>query len=373
MTEFATNLGVSAGLLLLFTWVGYPILIHVLAQLFPRIGREARSCNSPAVSVILASRGPADVVARRIANLKETDYPADRYEIVIGIDASAEWSLEGIRSEGGPPVRVVRAQGEAGKPNALNAAVGVANGDVLVFADSAQGFEPDAIPELVQCLDDPRFGAVSGQLTLSAGQMRRLVGWYWRMERQLRASEARLHSSVGVTGAIYAMRRELFSPLPSGTLLDDLYTPMRVVMRGFRVGFTDRARATDAREFSVSDEKRRKERTLTGVLQLCSQMPAILNPLRNPIWLQFVFHKLMRLASPLLLLAMIPALLVAATRVHRLLRPGAAFSLWVTVAVALLALLVLPRGRSALREFFSMNLAVLRAISRGLRGDWDVW
>ena len=373
MTEFATNLGVSAGLLLLFTWVGYPILIHVLAQLFPRIRREARPCNSPAVSVILASRGPADLVARRIANLKETDYPPDRYEIVIGIDASAEWSPEGIRSEGSPPVRVVRAQGEAGKPNALNAAVGVANGDVLVFADSAQGFEPDAIPELVQCLDDPRFGAVSGQLTLSAGQMRRLVGWYWRMERQLRASEARLHSSVGVTGAIYAMRRELFSPLPSGTLLDDLYTPMRVVMRGFRVGFTDRARATDAREFSVSDEKRRKERTLTGVLQLCSQMPAILNPLLNPIWLQFVFHKLMRLASPLLLLAMIPALLVAATRVHRQLRPDAAFSLWVTVAVALLALLLLPRGRSVLREFFSMNLAVLRAISRGLRGDWDVW
>ena len=373
MTEFATNLGISAALLLLFTWVGYPILIHLLAQAFPRNGRTTVPCNSPAVSVILASRGPADVVRRRVLNLMETDYPADRYEIVIGIDASADWSPEGIRSDGVPPVKVVHARGGAGKPNALNAAVDASTGELLVFADSAQLFEPDAIPELVRCLEDPRIGAVSGQLGLSAGQMRRLVGWYWRMERQLRASEARIHSSVGVTGAIYALRRNLFTPLPSGILLDDLYTPMQVVLRGFRVGFTDRARATDAREFSVSDEKRRKERTLTGVLQLCSQMPAILNPLRNPVWLQFVFHKLMRLASPVLLLAMVPALLITVARVHAMLRPGVALSLWIAAAGAFVALVALPRGRSMVREFYSMNLAILRAISRSVRGDWDVW
>ena len=123
---------------------------------------------------------------------------------------------------------------------------------------------------------------------------------YWRLERWLRKWEARLHSSVGVTGAIYAMRRELWKPLPANLILDDVYLPMRLVLDGWRVGFTDQARARDVRRFEAGQEYRRKVRTLTGVIQVCAWLPGVLNPVRNPIWLQFVFHKLLRLLTPYL-------------------------------------------------------------------------
>ena len=91
-------------------------------------------------------------------------------------------------------------------------------------------------------------------------------------------TEARIHSAIGVTGAIYAMRRELWAALPQGLILDDLYAPMQVVLRGYRVGFCDAAIATDARRFTPKDEYRRKARTLTGVLQLCAWLPSVLSP-----------------------------------------------------------------------------------------------
>jgi hypothetical protein len=169
------------------------------------------------------------------------------------------------------------------------------------------------------------------------------------------------------------MRRELYLPLPPDLLLDDLYTPMQLVLRGYRVAFTSDARAVDDRVFSVARESRRKERTLAGVLQLCAYLPATLNPLRNPIWAQFVVHKLLRMASPVLLLGLVPWLGVAAVRLDAELPPAVSLGVWTGVASLAALSLLLPPVRSIAREFFGMNWAVLRAIRRGIRRDWNFW
>ena len=46
-----------------------------------------------------------------------------------------------------------------------------------------------------------------------------------------------LVGAVGVSGALYAMRRSLFQPIPPGTVLDDVLVPMRVAAQGKRVVF----------------------------------------------------------------------------------------------------------------------------------------
>jgi biofilm PGA synthesis N-glycosyltransferase PgaC len=374
MREFATNIGVICGALLFLTWVGYPLVMELAARLLPSVPAAPTGPSAfPMVSIVVATRGPADLVQRRIENLRETAYPADRLEIVVGLDSAAASALDGLTVGSFESLSVARSSEAPGKAGALNAAVALSRGELIVFADSAQCFEPAAVSELIACFSDPRLGAVSGQLVLSDVASRRLVGWYWRMERRLRANEARVHSSVGVTGAIYAMRRQLFVPLPPDLLLDDLYTPMQLVLRGFRIGFTDRARALDAREFSVEGESRRKERTLAGVLQLCSYLPATLSPLRNPIWTQFVVHKLLRLASPIFLLAALPALWSMGVGIDARLPREIAPAVWLAAASLVVLSLFLPRGRSLAREFIGMNWAVLRAIHRGIRRDWNFW
>ncbi|HUK35380.1 MAG TPA: glycosyltransferase family 2 protein, partial [Vicinamibacterales bacterium] len=124
------------------------------------------------------------------------------------------------------------------------------------------------------------------------------VGLYWQYEKQIRRDESALDSVVGATGAIYAMRRSLWQPLPPDTILDDVLTPMRCVMAGYRVLFEERARAFDRTATDASAEGRRKLRTLAGNYQLLWIEPRLMLPWRNPAWLQFVSHKVGRLLVP---------------------------------------------------------------------------
>jgi cellulose synthase/poly-beta-1,6-N-acetylglucosamine synthase-like glycosyltransferase len=128
------------------------------------------------------------------------------------------------------------------------------------------------------------------------------VGMYWRYEKELRRLESAVASTLGTTGAIYAMRRSLWQPLPAGTILDDVLAPMRVVMAGFRVVFNEQARAFDRAPVDAEAESRRKLRTLAGNYQILWLEPRLLMPWRNPVWLQYLSHKVGRLAAPYALL-----------------------------------------------------------------------
>jgi cellulose synthase/poly-beta-1,6-N-acetylglucosamine synthase-like glycosyltransferase len=216
----------------------------------------------------------------------------------------------------------------AGKACALNAAVAEARHPIVVFADARQRFAPDAIRRLVAHFRDPHIGAVSGELVLdceerltssaaaapvaSASTVADSVGAYWRYEKWLRRHEAVVDSTVGVTGAIYAMRRWLWQPLPADTVLDDVMTPMRIVMRGYRVIFESSARAFDGVAKDSAVEMRRKVRTLAGNFQLLAREPRLLLPGANPVWLQFVSHKIGRLLVPYALIAVLTASVILA-------------------------------------------------------------
>lgn len=351
--------------ILVLIWVGYPVIVQLLAWVVPR-PRAAPSGALPRVTFVLATRSGSDEYLRRIANAFETDYPAELLDAVVGLDAAVTGN-----TGGGERLTVARGDEPGGKATALNAAVRAARGEILVFSDVAQVFERSTIPRLVEELRrDPGLGAVSGLLDVGRGGSGGLMTLYWKWERWLRRNEALLHSTVGVTGAVYAMRRGCWRPLPAGLILDDVYGPMRIVLDGSRVGFRADAIATDERTFDVQQEFRRKVRTLTGVIQLCAWLPATLVPFRNPIWLQFVFHKLLRLATPYLVLVLLVASAIGVvTRAPR----EAAVGISALLPVGVLVILASRKLRSTLRMGLAMQLAVVRATVNGVRGNWDVW
>ncbi len=182
-----------------------------------------------------------------------------------------------------------------------------------MFADARQQFAPDAIRRLVRHFSRLSVGAVSGELVLDCeqGASRSTVGdglgAYWKYEKWLRRREAIVGSTLGVTGAIYAMRRSLWEPLPPDTILDDVLGPMRVVLRRHRVIFDATALAFDEAASHAGAELRRKVRTLAGNFQLLTLEPRLLVPVVNPVWLQFVSHKLARLLVPYALVALLAA------------------------------------------------------------------
>ena len=292
---------------ILYTYLGYPIAVWLVGLVRRR--EILKADITPLVSVVIACHNEQSNIAARIKNLVECDYPRELIEIVIVSDGSTDRTAEVAGRDASDRVRVFAYEEQKGKAIALNVGVENAAGEVIVFADARQSFEPGAIKQLVANFADPRVGAVSGELLLDGGggsSMGEGVGLYWKYEKWIRKSESRAASTIGATGAIYAIRRELWRALPESTILDDVYTPMRIALGGRRVVFEEKARARDKVVESPSLEFARKVRTLTGNYQLCQLIPRLLVPNCGLVF-QFYSHKLMRLAAPIFFLLLLAA------------------------------------------------------------------
>ena len=273
---------------IVYAYAGYAVLLSLLAKARSRPVRNAPI--QPPVSIIVAAHNEEKHLPAKLAGLYALDYPPSLLEIIIASDGS------------------------------LNAAVTVARGELLVFMDARQSIDPDAITNLAASFADASVGAVSGELHLETMDGRpspEALGIYWKIEKLVRKLESATGSVVGATGALFAMRRELYSPLPAGTLLDDVLTPMNVARAGKRVLFLDTAVARDRIFSEPGKEFGRKVRTLTGNYQLLQLAPWLLSP-RNPLLFRLISHKLLRLLVPLLLLLMLLSSAFAAGPVYRL-------------------------------------------------------
>jgi cellulose synthase/poly-beta-1,6-N-acetylglucosamine synthase-like glycosyltransferase len=314
---------------ILYTYAGYPLALALAARRRSRPD-PVGGPTSPGlpVSVVLAAHNEESRIAARIREL--TRLVAARAaggEVIVVSDGSTDGTVAAAevaasRAEsatgGRVPVRVVVQGSRLGKAIALNRARDAARHPLLVFADARQTWADDAIERLTAPFADSAVGAVSGDLVVeSAPGIMAGVGLYWRFEKWLRRTESRFDSMVSVTGSISAVRRELFATLPAGTILDDVYWPLSVAMRGYRVVHEERARAFDRLPERARDEFRRKVRTLAGNFQLIALLPAALVPGRNRLWWQFVSHRVLRLAIPWALLSALIASALAPGLLYR--------------------------------------------------------
>jgi poly-beta-1,6-N-acetyl-D-glucosamine synthase len=288
--------------LLAYVYLGYPLVAWLRRQLRPQA--VARAPIEPHVTVVVVAHNEGHRIGRRIENLLASNYPPDRLSIIIGSDGSTDDTAERAGRYEHSGVTVRHFDQRRGKAGVLNDLVLSAGGDIIVFADARQRFEPGAIRALVSNFADARVGAVSGELVL---QKRRGTsprgeggGFYWRYEKFIRANESWAGSTVGATGAIYAIRRELFEPIPPDTILDDVLIPVSISRRGYRVLFEAGARAHDLVSGTPREDFIRKTRTIAGTFQLLAREPWLMNPRRSPVWFEALSHKALRLAIPLL-------------------------------------------------------------------------
>jgi cellulose synthase/poly-beta-1,6-N-acetylglucosamine synthase-like glycosyltransferase len=300
--------------LLAHVFVGYPAWMWLLARVNPK--PVHKRTVTPTVTVVIAVFDGAQYIRAKLKNLRALDYPSEKIEIVIACDGCRDATAALARHLGGAQVRVLTFPERRGKAACLNDAIAIAQGEVLLLTDVRQKLSPVALRELVANFADPAVGAVSGELHLENvnSGFAQGVDAYWRYEKLIRLAESNSGSTIGVSGALYAMRRELYQPLPPGTVLDDVLVPMRVAASGRRVVFEPRALAWDQPSLHLADERKRKIRTLAGNYQLVQLAPWLLSPWSNPLWFRFVSHKLLRLLAPWLLLLLAFSSAALATR-----------------------------------------------------------
>jgi poly-beta-1,6-N-acetyl-D-glucosamine synthase len=366
----------TAAFLIAYTYVGYAAWLWLRARLSP--WPVLRAPEEPYVSIVLVVRNEERWLEGKLQNLLELDYPAERCQIIVVSDGSTD-RTESILREYSNHARVQALMNQLprGKASGLNDAIDVAAGEIIVLTDVRQQIEPSAIRLLMENFVDPEIGCVSGALMLgdpASGEAGKGMGLYWRIEKRIRELESESGSAVGATGALYAVRRELFSKVPEGTILDDVYIPMQVVRQGKRVIFDDQGRAWDIPDLGEKLEFARKVRTLSGNYQLVQLAPWILS-WQNPVLGRFISHKLLRLAVPLPLAVMLLACLFLPGSFYRF----ALVLQLVFYALAAMALLRWPkirgigRAADAAGTFVILNTAAVVAFANFIAGRKAAW
>ena len=289
-----------------YTYLLYPLMAGVLARFGRAWTQAAPQGFVVRVSVIMAARNEESRIGTRVREiLTHLDQLDLKGELLVVSDGSTDHTVARIQEIIDPRLRLIELPQNQGKSYAISRAAAQATGEILVFCDVRQRWETGALTQLLSNFVDLQVGAASGDLVLDPSQgALQAVGFYWRMEKWIRQRESQWHSCVGVTGAMCAVRQELFCEVPQGTILDDVYWPLRVSLQGFRVVHDPNARSFDCLPPHSGDEFQRKIRTLSGNYQLLFRLPQVFRPWNNPVLFPFVSHKLMRLVAPWALLCL---------------------------------------------------------------------
>ena len=255
--------------------------------------------------MVVVAHNEAAVLPRKIKSILHSDCAWRIREVLIASDGSTDATKTVVEGYGDPRVRLLAFSERRGKPSVLNDAIPVCTSDIVVLTDARQELHPGALSELAANFADETVGAVSGELVfrLSGNDTTTAhgLGIYWAYEKFIRKYEGRFRSVPGATGALYAIRKRLFRLIDAQTLLDDVVIPMQTVVQGYRCLFEPSAIVYDTPSRTPEKEFLRKRRTIAGAAQLLVLHPSWLLPWCNPIWLEYISHKLSRLFSPLLL------------------------------------------------------------------------
>jgi cellulose synthase/poly-beta-1,6-N-acetylglucosamine synthase-like glycosyltransferase len=286
-----------------YSYVLYPVILMGAAKL-RRKQEPPDAFVHPNVSVLVAAHNEQRFIEEKVQNTVASSYPQDKLEIAIASDGSSDRTVELVQNLEAANVRLFDYAERRGKATVLNATLPELNGEIVVLSDANTLFEPDAISNLVRWFADPAVDAVCGRLILTdpaTGQ--NVDSLYWRYETYLKKKEARLGALLGANGAIYAIRRSHYVPIPNNSIVDDFVIPLLSKLHfGGRIIYDESAIAYEETPPEIGSEFRRRARIGTGGYQSLALLWRLLSPRFG--WTAFAFfsHKVLRWIAPFLLI-----------------------------------------------------------------------
>lgn len=367
--------------LIVLSYVVYPFVVWAVSRSLgpPAKPPEIASADWPCVSLLIAAHNEEDVIEGRIQNALAMDYPRDRLEIVIALDGCDDRTAAIVRHYEGGVVRMIDYPLRRGKSAVLNATFDGLTGEIVMLSDANTEIDPQAARHLTRWFRDPQVGAVCGRLVLADPHTgRNADSLYWRYETFLKHCEGRIGALLGANGAIYAIRKDLFQPIPDRTIIDDFVIPLLAKLRsGCSLIYDPSAIAREETPTSVKSEFRRRTRIGAGGFQSMGLLWRLLDPRRGWIAFAFLSHKVLRWLCPFLMIsAFVCNLLVLDIPLYRmLLMAQISFYAASALAAFLPSSVIFLKPLRLATMFTSMNLALYLGFWRWLlweqNGIWE--
>jgi cellulose synthase/poly-beta-1,6-N-acetylglucosamine synthase-like glycosyltransferase len=294
-----------------YAYAGYLLILIILAKFKKEelsIGEEYQ----PSISMIIAAYNEEKAIRGKIKESLALDYPKDKLEIIIASDASTDHTDNIVKEFAKDGVILVRQEKRNGKTAVQNFSVSRANGKILVFSDATTIFNKDVLKKLSRHFVDFRVGCVGGEehFIRSDNEISEEAGFFWKYEALIRQKESDFNTMIGVSGCIFAIRKELYDSLDEG-LIEDFALPLKVAKKGFKVVYEKEAIAYERAVPDTKAELARKTRIVSGGINVVWQLRTLLNPFKYPLLsFQIISHKLCRWLAPLFMITLFLSSLV---------------------------------------------------------------
>lgn len=298
--------------LILYSYIIYPVIILIAGKIFgrnklalPLLSYE----NLPSMTLLVTAYNEMDVVESKVLNSKELLYAPEKITLVWVTDGSNDGTQDKVRSFDG--IKVLHEDGRKGKIHAMNRAALTVDTDIIVFCDANTLLTNDTLLHIAKHFNNPEVGCVAGEkriLDIGNSAAGTGEGVYWKYESWLKQLDYRLNTTLGAAGELFAVRKELFQPVESDTVLDDFIISLRIAADGYIVAYEPLAIAAELPSYSVAEEMKRKIRIAAGGFQSLSRLLFLFNVFKYR-WLSFqlISHKVFRwLICPFSMLILIP-------------------------------------------------------------------
>lgn len=357
--------------LLVHCYLLFPVTLPFVSEFFKRKKKvDVDDGELPSVSILISAYNEEAVIERKIQNILEIDYPKEKLEVLIGDDGSADRTAEIVARYGDQGITLVKAPKNAGKAAMLNRLNGIAKNEILLLCDANTMFFPNVVRKLVKPFQDEKIGCACGHLILSdksGSVLGRGESSYWDLESEIKKFEGILDRLIGGNGALYAIRRKLYTELPvKKSVMDDFFIATKVLQKGYYCTFVSSAIGTEQTSKESSGEYRRKVRIGRANFNFLFSYLPLLNPFRPLTAYLFFSHKILRWFSAhiFILLFVSNALLLTSGRIYQV-------TFGVFVAGLLAALLkIVPSGYYFLLMNFAMLKGSFLALGREKGGGW---
>ena len=357
--------------MLVHCYLLFPITLPFVSEFFKRKRSTGTVTeNLPRVSILISAYNEESVIERKIQNILELDYPKDKLEVLIGDDGSADKTAEIVERYKDKGITLVKAPKNAGKAAMLNRLHKIASGEILLFCDANTMLFPNVVRKLTDPFNDKKIGCVCGHLILSdksGTDLGQGESSYWDLESEIKKFEGMMDLLIGGNGALYAIRKELYTDLPvKKSVMDDFFVTTKILQKGYYSTFISSAIGTEQTSKESAGEYRRKVRIgRANFNYLFSYLP-LLNPFRPLLAYLFFSHKILRWFSPHIMI-----LLVAINIPLAFYHPVYLATLCLTVGTFLLCVTRIVPGAYYL---LSMNTAMLKGFFLSFRreksGGW---
>jgi cellulose synthase/poly-beta-1,6-N-acetylglucosamine synthase-like glycosyltransferase len=379
-TSIAFGLFALPVLLGLYTYLGYPGLLWVL-QRFRTADRFPEPNDWPKISITVPAYNEEGQIRGTIQSLLDTDYPADKRQILIVSDASSDRTDAIVGEYADRGIQLLRMTERRGKGAAENAAAPHLTGEIVINTDASIRIGAASLKPLIARFCDPAVGLASGRdisVVNVDGDANKGESGYVGYEMWIRQLESRISGIVGASGCFYAIRTHLHGlPLPEH-LSRDFAAAIVAREHGYRAVSVDEATCLVPRTRSLKLEYRRKVRTMTRGMETLWFKRALLNPLQFGLFSWMLFsHKVCRWLLPWTLpLALVGLAMLAATSTLALVVVGASLGV-VAMGIAGWAFSdrnALPRLLSLPAFLLASNVAAIHAGVRALSGKaYALW